>query len=148
MSTRTPEPGYVLLLSCPIAAVNVVGRVAGRLEIESSSSMSELCAVLQEGLGAAWGSMPSVWKASARKGANNGPEARSGTAIAALGHASANGRGSKRRDSDQATQYQRQQGDKQQQQVVMPVHGLQMSSRSRSLAGMQVCRLSWALSWA
>lgn len=137
MAARTPEPGYVLFISCPAAAVNVVGRLAGRLEVDLRSNMGQVCAVLQEGLGATWGSMPSAWRAVAKKDSTeeDGPNAS-----AASGRAAQQRTDSRHRRSGQAEQPFRQSQLQQppKQQLVLPVHGLQMSSKTRSLASMQV----------
>lgn len=145
MSARTPEPGYVLLLSCPTAAVAVLACVAGKQEVDVSSNMEQLCEILQEGLSPAWGSMPTAWRALAQKNSSTQPmydnSQAAATRNAVPDGAQAQpqlGSHSRRRSSQLASLQQQDQGQLGQQEVVFSGHGLQMSSRTRSLAGMQV----------
>lgn len=145
MAARTPEPGYVLLIHCPAAACAVVGRAAEKLEVDLSSSMTVLCELLQEALGSAWGSMPSAWRALVNKYSKeqcSEPAARK--APVPHQHTLQTGQiqALKHKPSSTAVRYSMcpdppQQGQLQQSQLI-PVHGLQMSSSTRSLAGMQV----------
>jgi hypothetical protein len=140
---KVAEPGYVLLITCPASAVLLTqrGGTAGQAQADFNPSMQQLLQLLQAAIGPAWGSMPSAWRGAAASGGGRSSgtgsggsrtrHRRSGTVAAAPDDAGAE------LQQRHATQ---QHGQEQQQQLcskpaaLLPVHGLQLSSRTRSLA--------------
>jgi hypothetical protein len=138
-SMKAAEPGYVLLISCPDSAVLLTqrGGTAGQAQADFNPSMQQLLQLLQAAIGPAWGSMPSAWRGAAASeggrgsGGSRARRRQSGTAAAAPDDAGA---------ALQQGQTTQQHGQEQQQQfcskpaALLPGHGLQLSSRTRSLA--------------
>jgi hypothetical protein len=136
-SSRHPEPSYVLLITCPAAAVTIT-RLHGCSQGAEfpSSSLAPLTQQLGAALGAVWGSMPPGWTAAVRhSGSNNGTDACAGSTRTA----SQGGRSAVcfSRGGGTAAWLPHQQPH--QRNMLLPVHGLSMNSKTRSLAGMQVC---------
>jgi hypothetical protein len=141
-SMKAAEPGYVLLISCPASAVLLtqLGGTAGQAQADFNPSMQQLLQLLQAAIAPAWGSMPSAWRGAAASGGGRSsgrgsggsrdPSRRPGTAAAPDDAGAAL----------QQRQPAQQHGLEQQQQfcskpaALLPGHGLQLSSRTRSLA--------------
>jgi len=143
-SSRTPEPGYVLLITCPAAACST-SRQPGSLSLlaDFSSSMGPLCDALQAGIGPHWGSLPSLWRKAAAAG-TAGSTKLTAFANGSGGHSrsaagSSAGQPGRRLNTLPGCADMQHPGGKQPWQApVMPAHGLHMSSHTRSLAGIQV----------
>lgn len=84
-SSRTPEPGYVLLITCPTACCTTSRQPGGNTSGSSASSssvqlyadfsgaMGPLCEALQAAVGPHWGFLPSIWaKAAAHTSTSGG----------------------------------------------------------------------------
>jgi hypothetical protein len=166
-SSRTPQPGYVLLIMCPAASCQT-SRQPGSTSLvaDFSSSMGTLCEVLQAALGPHWGSLPSLWRKAAAAG--TAQQAAGATATAALApqaakaagvarpagfRAGSNGGGSggwraamvssgghvgKSGESAEGVVAPPAGGNTPWATSFMPAHGLQMASQTRSLATLQV----------
>lgn len=142
-SSRAPEPGYVLLITCPAAACRQGDGL--QLVAEFSSSMRPLCSLLQDTIGPHWGSLPSIWhKAAAAAADDNGKHAglaanSSGSGGRSRAEAGAELPQEARSRAASGGASSRQPGRLLMRQApVMPAHGLQMASLTRSLACMQV----------
>jgi hypothetical protein len=142
-SMKAAEPGYVLLLTCPSAAVLLTQRAgnAGQAQADFSPSMQQLLQILQAAIGRVWGSMPSAWRGAAASAGGSGKSRGSGGS--SRGRSRHSGSAAVPEDAAatlQQGQAARQQPQEQQQQHcskpagLLPVHGLQLSSRTRSLA--------------
>jgi len=123
---RTPEPGYVLCISCPASAVVQLSRnLQHQMEVSFiKSDLSHLSELLQQACSSAWGPMPSSWKQAAAGVTKD--VCHPGEIAAAQRHNKATC--SKLPGLTQLTQKQKSAPP------LLPVHGLQLSSVSRSLA--------------
>eukprot|EP00775_Hariotina_reticulata_P004629 gene4629-biopygen6383 len=127
---RTPEPGYVLCISCPAAAVVYMGRnLQQQIEVGfSNSNLTQLSDLLQQACASAWGEMPSSWKkATASTAKDEGQHAQ----MAAGQHQDRVALSICPGVPQLAQQLKPA-------PVLLPVHGLQLSSVSRSLACIKV----------
>lgn len=127
---RTPEPGYVLCISCPAAAVVHMGRnLQQQIEVGfSNSNLTQLSDLLQQACGSAWGEMPSSWKKATASTAKDKGQHRQ----------MAEGQNQDRMPPSNCpglTQFAKQLKPA---PLLLPVHGLQLSSVSRSLACIKV----------
>lgn len=137
----------MLLITCPTSVVILQGHgsAAGQAEVDCSLGMAQLLQLLDEALAPVWGSMPVAWRAAAA------PAPKQGSTGAGSGPCSggSGGRNSKPKATAEAAPgvcgpagFGQQQSTtaREQRQVprqvsMLPVHGLQLSSRTRSLAG-------------
>lgn len=151
-SSRAPAPGYVLLITCP-AASYTTSRLPNstHLSADFSSSMCSLCDSLQAGIGPYWGYLPSIWRNSSQGPAANelagkcqaGTASKTSQLCQAGGNAGSSG-GCMRsavQGLGQAARGLRVGGGVLNPGCtpIIPAHGLQMASLTRSLAGVQVC---------
>lgn len=133
-SMKTAEPGYVLLLTCPASAVLLTqqGGTAGQAQADFSPSMQQLLQLLQAAIGPAWGNMPTAWRGAALQEASAGDGSRSG---GRTGRSRCSGSAAAPDNAQEAQQqWQEQQQNCSKPAGLLPVHGLQLSSRTRTLA--------------
>lgn len=143
----------MLLIACPEACFTTSRQPStSQLITDFSSSMDPLCEALQGGLGPCWGSLPSAWRKAAAgptAGRSEGVHAAPATAAAAGQGCAGGGSGGRLAAAQQtsargsraaAGMFLHPSGSQPCRGApLMPAHGLQMASCTRSLAGVQVC---------